>query len=202
MDYKILNKGYSNYYNKLINTGTINKKDVYRLNITKWLLDLLDLKYNYTVSEQQYNKIKDLMYCFSGDCLLLYDTYCNSDNININKTHISPIPPTPPDPPIPPTEMYVYYGATNDTNYLDNIVSYSRVLFNHGMSIPITDPGKIRFVAYHENVNIVSWIENTFGTGIDYTNYTGQIVINGENYKVSFYKTIGVQNNEHKIILN
>lgn len=114
----------------------------------------------------------------------------------------NPINPDDPDEPDEPTEEdYIYFGSAMDSSYIDNITSYERMLYSDNTAINISDEGKIRFVAYPENKNIHSWVEATFNTDIEYVTNNNYVEINGINYKISFYKTIGIQTNTHKITL-
>ena len=70
-----LEKGFLKYYNTVIKTGTVSKKSIDNLIVASWINDVLEGKYDCTVSEEQYTLLNNLYVCIEGSCLVPYRSY-------------------------------------------------------------------------------------------------------------------------------
>jgi hypothetical protein len=77
-----LQQGFLNYYKTITGLGQVDLNKVHKLIIASWINDVLEGKYGFLVSDEQYSLLDHLYPCVEGNCLVPYQKYCNDVVIN------------------------------------------------------------------------------------------------------------------------
>jgi hypothetical protein len=115
-----LEKGFLKYYNTVIKTGTVSKKSIDNLIVASWINDVLEGKYDCSITEEQYSLLNILYTCVEGSCLTPYN------NCEKSGTSNTPV-------------MTIYYGSGNSyEDFYENKKKYNTILQSPVGSYTIT----------------------------------------------------------------
>lgn len=87
----LVSESLNRYFDTLKYSGYIKYKDVYKLVVSTFILDILDGEFGDLISEEDYKAMDNVLHCFYGSsCLIPYPTY--KQNTVISKEYMSSIP--------------------------------------------------------------------------------------------------------------
>ena len=74
--------GFEKYYNTITHVGQIHNNVVNKFLIATFINDILEGRYDFLVTEEQYEMLNELYMCLEGSCLVPYQKYCSDITVN------------------------------------------------------------------------------------------------------------------------